>query len=77
MNQKFSFHPTEIEGLFLVKPFVAYDVRGHFLKDYSQEVFAQNGHPYELKEVFYTNSHKGVVRAIQFQREQTQPKLMR
>mgnify|MGYP001625145998 FL=1 len=77
MNQKFSFHTTEIEGLVLVKPFVAYDVRGYFLKDYSEEVFAQNGYPYELKEVFYTNSHKGVIRAIHFQREHTQPKLVR
>ena len=34
---------TEIEGLVLVKPFVAYDVRGYFLKDYSEEVFAQKG----------------------------------
>lgn len=77
MNQKFSFHGTEIEGLFLVKPFVAYDERGYFLKDYSKEVFEQNGHPYDLKEVFYTCSHKGVIRAIHFQREHTQPKLVR
>lgn len=77
MNQKFSFHTTEIEGLFLVKPFVAFDERGYFLKDYSKEVFMQNGHPYDLKEVFYTNSQKGVIRAIHFQRNKTQPKLVR
>lgn len=77
MIQKFEFQKTEIEGLILVKPFVAYDERGYFLKDYSQEVFEQNGINYDLKEVFYTNSSKGVIRAIHFQREKIQPKLVR
>jgi dTDP-4-dehydrorhamnose 3,5-epimerase len=77
MMQKFSFHTTEIEGLILVKPFIAYDERGYFIKDYSQEVFEQNEIHHDLKEVFYTNSHKGVVRAIHFQREKQQAKLVR
>lgn len=77
MIQKFEFQKTEIEGLIFVKPFVAYDERGYFIKDYSQEVFEQNGIAYDLKEVFYTNSSKGVIRAIHFQREKTQPKLVR
>lgn len=77
MIQKFSFEKTEIEGLILVNPFVAYDERGYFIKDYSKEVFEANGIIHDLKEVFYTNSHKGVVRAIHFQREKPQPKLVR
>ncbi|MBP2656377.1 MAG: dTDP-4-dehydrorhamnose 3,5-epimerase [Firmicutes bacterium] len=77
MIQKFAFEKTEIEDLFLVKPFVAYDERGYFLKDYSQPVFVQNGLPYDLKEVFYTNSNQGVIRAIHFQREKAQAKLVR
>jgi dTDP-4-dehydrorhamnose 3,5-epimerase len=77
MIQKFSFNLTEIEGLILVKPFVAYDERGYFVKDYSQEMFEQNNIYHDLKEVFYTNSHKGVVRAIHFQREKQQAKLVR
>lgn len=76
-NQKFDFQKTEIEGLILVKPFVAYDVRGYFIKDYFQELFEQNGIHHDLKEVFYTNSHKGVVRAIHFQRVKQQAKLVR
>lgn len=75
--QKFEFAQTEIEGLFLIKPFVSEDLRGYFVKDYSQEVFKQNGINYDLKEVFYTNSYKGVVRALHFQREKQQPKLVR
>ena len=77
MIQKFSFQPTRIDGLILVKPFVAYDERGYFIKDYSQEVFEQNGIQSDLKEVFYTNSHPGVVRAIHFQRVKQQAKLVR
>jgi len=77
MIQKLSFEKTEIEGLIFIRPFVAWDERGYFLKDYSLEVFMQNGIVHELKEVFYTNSFRGVVRAIHFQREKQQPKLVR
>lgn len=77
MIQKFEFHPMEIEGLIEVIPFCADDVRGCFTKDYSQEVFEQNGITYDLKEVFYTTSHKGVIRALHFQRVMQQPKLVR
>lgn len=77
MLQKFSFEKTEIEGLILVKPFIAFDNRGYLLKDYSLEVFKENGIEHELKEVFYTNSCKGVIRAIHFQREKQQAKLVR
>ena len=75
--QKFSFHPTKFEGVLLIKPFVSEDNRGAFIKDYSLEVFQQNGIHYELKEVFYTESIKGVIRAIHFQSNHQQPKLVR
>lgn len=75
--QKFEFIHTEIDGLVVIKPFVADDIRGYFVKDYSQEVFEQNGIKHDLKEVFYTNSHKGVIRALHFQREKQQAKLVR
>lgn len=75
--QRFSFQKTEIKDLILIKPFVAEDIRGYFIKDYSQEVFAQNGITHDLKEVFYNNSHKGVIRGLHFQRVKQQPKLVR
>lgn len=75
--QNFMFTRTEIEGLIVIDPFVAFDERGYFIKDYSQEVFETEGIKYDLKEVFYTNSHKGVIRAIHFQREKQQAKLVR
>jgi dTDP-4-dehydrorhamnose 3,5-epimerase len=77
MLQKFEFHPTEIEGLIKIIPFCADDVRGLFTKDYSKEIFEQNGIAHDLKEVFYTTSHKGVIRALHFQRVMQQPKLVR
>ena len=77
MIQKFAFTKTEIEGLIVMDPFVAYDERGYFIKDYSQEVFAAQGITHDLKEVFYTSSHRGVIRAIHFQREKQQAKLVR
>lgn len=77
MNQKFAFHETTIPGLIEVTPFNADDIRGCFTKDYSKEVFEQNGIHYDLAEVFYTTSHKCVIRALHFQRVKQQPKLVR
>ena len=77
MIQKFGFHETKIPGLIEVTPFNADDIRGCFTKDYSKEVFEANGIHHNLEEVFYTTSHKGVIRALHFQRVKQQPKLVR
>ncbi|MBD5082850.1 MAG: dTDP-4-dehydrorhamnose 3,5-epimerase [Clostridiales bacterium] len=77
MIQKFEFKETEIKDLFEITPFNADDIRGCFTKDYSKEVFEANGIEHNLSEVFYTTSHKGVIRALHFQREKHQPKLVR
>lgn len=77
MIQKFEFRETEIKGLFEITPFNADDIRGCFTKDYSREIFEQNGIEHELAEIFYTTSHKGVIRALHFQRERQQAKLVR
>jgi dTDP-4-dehydrorhamnose 3,5-epimerase len=77
MIKKFIFENTKFEGLKLIKPFIAYDNRGSFIKDYSSELFQENGITHELKEVFYTVSHKGVIRALHFQRKKQQAKLVR
>lgn len=77
MIQKFNFQELELKGAYLIDPFIAWDERGHFIKDYSKEVFEQNGIKHDLKEVFYTVSHKGVIRALHFQEVKEQPKLVR
>ena len=77
MVQKFELTPLDLQGAYLISPFVATDERGGFVKDYSAELFAQHDMPYDLKEVFYTISHKGVIRAMHFQRVKQQAKLVR
>lgn len=77
MIRKFAFEETEIKGLIKVTPFNADDIRGCFTKDYSKEVFEANGITHNLEEVFYTTSYKGVIRALHFQREKQQAKLVR
>lgn len=77
MIQPFEFKETKIKDLWEITPFNACDIRGCFTKDYSKEMFAQNGIEYNLQEVFYTTSYKGVIRALHFQRVKQQPKLVR
>lgn len=77
MVQKFEFQELELKGAFLIKPFYVDDNRGGFIKDYNIETFKSNGIEHELKEVFYTVSKKGVIRAIHFQLVKQQAKLVR
>lgn len=77
MIKKFSFNTTTIDGLIKIQSFDAQDERGFFTKDYSKEIFEQNGYKYDLKEVFYTTSFRGVIRALHFQRTMQQAKLVR
>lgn len=77
MIQKFNFVETSLEGAYIINPFYSTDERGGFVKDYNIDIFKQNGIEHELKEVFYTISKKGVIRAIHFQLGHQQPKLVR
>lgn len=77
MVQKFEFQELDLQGAYLITPFYATDNRGGFIKDYNIDMFKQNGINHELKEVFYTISKKGVIRALHFQLIKQQPKLVR
>ena len=77
MVQKFDFQEMDLKGAWQIRPFFATDDRGCLIKDYNVDVFRDHGLPYELKETFYTFSRKGVLRALHFQLEKPQPKLMR
>lgn len=77
MIRKFEFHETEIAGAIEINSFNNDDDRGCFIKDYSREIFEQNGITHEIAEVFYTTNLKGVLRGMHFQREHQQPKLVR
>lgn len=77
MIQKFQFEELPLKGAYLIQPFCATDERGGLVKDYNVETFRQNGIDYNLKEVFYTLSKKGVIRAVHFQMIKQQAKLVR
>lgn len=77
MIQKFSFKETLLKGAYEITPFYATDERGGFVKDYNVDMFKANGIDHELKEVFYTISKRGVIRATHFQLVKQQAKLVR
>lgn len=77
MIQKFEFEELQLSGAFVINPFYATDERGGFIKDYNIDTFLANGISHELKEVFYTVSKRGVIRAMHFQLGKQQPKLVR
>ena len=77
MITKFSFEELELKGAYKIQPFYATDERGGFIKDFNVDMFHSNGIEHELKEVFYTISKRGVIRAIHFQLVKQQAKLVR
>lgn len=77
MVQKFDFQRLDLKGAFLITPFYATDERGGLVKDYNVDIFSENGIEHNLKEVFYTISKRGVIRAIHFQLIKQQAKLVR
>ena len=77
MVQKFQFQELSLKGAFKIQPICATDDRGSFVKDYNIETFTANGIEHNLKEVFYTISKRGVIRATHFQLIRQQAKLVR
>ncbi len=77
MVQKWEFQELDLKGAYLIKPFFASDERGGLIKDYNIDIFKNYGINHELKEVFYTLSKRGVIRATHFQLVKQQPKLVR
>jgi dTDP-4-dehydrorhamnose 3,5-epimerase len=77
MSSKLIIETTDIADLMIIHPFVTEDLRGSFIKDFSQEVFNENGFDFNIQEVFYTKSIKGVIRALHFQEKIEQAKLIR
>jgi len=59
--------PTFLEGCFQVRPFLAQDERGSFVKTFQSQRFAEMGLPTDWREEYYSSSHKGVIRGMHFQ----------
>lgn len=77
MEQNFCFEELDLSGAYLITPFYTTDKRGGLIKDYNIDAFKSHGINHELKEVFYTISKRGVIRAIHFQVVKQMPKLVR
>ncbi|MCH5217997.1 MAG: dTDP-4-dehydrorhamnose 3,5-epimerase family protein [Muribaculaceae bacterium] len=77
MIRKFNAIELPLKGAYVLEPFYATDERGGFIKDYSQAILQSFGIDLTLKEVFYTISKKGVIRAMHFQLYKQQAKLVR
>lgn len=77
MIKKFIFNELNLKGSYMIEPFCSDDERGCLIKDFNTDIFRSNGINYDLKEIFYTVSKHGVIRAIHFQLVKQQPKLVR
>tara|TARA_B100001057_G_C22829780_1_gene942915 strand:+ start:1748 stop:2290 length:543 start_codon:yes stop_codon:yes gene_type:complete len=54
-------------GLFLINSFFANDERGSFVKNFHKDKFNSHGIDFELRELFYSESKKDVIRGMHFQ----------
>ena len=59
--------PLAIEGVYLLRNFVATDERGYFVKTYHAQQFAELGLETAFRESYYSMSVKGVIRGMHFQ----------
>ncbi|SMC20972.1 dTDP-4-dehydrorhamnose 3,5-epimerase [Clostridium acidisoli DSM 12555] len=74
---KFTFHKTEIEGVFIIEPQVFGDNRGYFMETYNLDEFKEAGIDKEFVQDNQSKSKKGVLRGLHFQSEHSQGKLVR
>jgi dTDP-4-dehydrorhamnose 3,5-epimerase len=73
-----NFIKTKIDGLVIIEPSVFTDDRGFFMETYSKKVFAENGINVEFVQDNHSQSTKGVLRGLHFQKPPfAQDKLIR
>tara|TARA_R110001592_G_scaffold43554_1_gene141026 strand:- start:336 stop:878 length:543 start_codon:yes stop_codon:yes gene_type:complete len=59
---------TELKGVYLIKPKVFEDERGHFFESYNENVFKENGLDLNFVQDNQSLSQKGVLRGLHFQK---------
>jgi len=62
-----NFHPTSLDGVFLIDLIHHQDERGSFIKTFHDDSFKQHGIDFTMAESFYSTSAKGVIRGMHFQ----------
>lgn len=75
--KKIELIKLDLKDLYLIKPFISSDSRGIFIKDYSDDLFAEFGINFKILETFMTYSKNGVIEAIHFQKVKEQGKIIR
>jgi dTDP-4-dehydrorhamnose 3,5-epimerase len=61
------FEPLAINGAFLIRPNVAADSRGRFVKPFAVSLFKSNNLRTDFVEQYYSFSKPGVIRGMHFQ----------
>ncbi len=74
---QFTFTKTDIEGVFIIEPRVFGDERGYFMETYNKADFHKAGITSEFVQDNQSNSKKGVLRGLHFQKQYPQAKLVR
>ena len=69
--------PAPIEGVYLIEPTVHGDARGYFMETYNQREMAEAGLDAAFVQDNQSQSTKGVLRGLHFQRTHPQGKLVR
>jgi dTDP-4-dehydrorhamnose 3,5-epimerase len=59
--------PLPLAGAMLIEPQIHADARGSFVKTFHASMLADAGLRFELREEFYSISHRGVLRGMHFQ----------
>jgi dTDP-4-dehydrorhamnose 3,5-epimerase len=69
--------PTEIAGVLLMEPEVFSDARGYFLETYNARAFAAAGIGEQFVQDNHSQSKRGVLRGLHYQKTKPQGKLIR
>ena len=74
---KFKFNKTEIAGIYVIEPTVFSDNRGYFMETYNHREFIEAGINVIFVQDNQSQSKKGVLRGLHFQKKYPQAKLVR
>jgi dTDP-4-dehydrorhamnose 3,5-epimerase/CDP-3, 6-dideoxy-D-glycero-D-glycero-4-hexulose-5-epimerase len=61
------FVPTSLSGAFEIELTKRTDSRGHFVKSYHQSMFLEAGIDFQIRESYFSVSHRNVLRGMHFQ----------
>ena len=74
---KFNFIKTQIEGVYIIETGIFGDNRGYFMETYNYNDFKAEGLDMVFVQDNQSNSKKGVLRGLHFQKTHPQGKLVR